>query len=88
MAADEDPVEPGHGLSGVQRGADAADLALADAGDAERPDQVPHPSGADPDHIGQIVAGPGFVAPHLLPILAAHARPPEDVAEWLRRRTE
>jgi NTP pyrophosphatase (non-canonical NTP hydrolase) len=29
---------------------------------------------------GKIVAGPGFSAPDLLPILAAHARSPEDVA--------
>ena len=38
--------------------------------------------------VGKIVAGPGFSAPDLLPILAAHARTPEDVAEWLRRRTD
>jgi NTP pyrophosphatase (non-canonical NTP hydrolase) len=37
---------------------------------------------------GKIVAGPGFSAPDLLPILAAHARSPEDSATWLRRRTD
>jgi predicted HAD superfamily Cof-like phosphohydrolase len=37
---------------------------------------------------GKIVAGPGFSAPDLLPILAAHARSEEDVAEWLRPRME
>jgi predicted HAD superfamily Cof-like phosphohydrolase len=36
--------------------------------------------------VGKIVAGPGFSAPDLLPILAAHARSSEDVAEWLRQR--
>lgn len=35
---------------------------------------------------GKIVAGPNFSRPDLLPILAAHARSPEDVAEWLRLR--
>ena len=29
---------------------------------------------------GKIVAGPGFSAPDLLPILAAHARSPEEIA--------
>jgi len=38
--------------------------------------------------VGKIVAGPGFSAPDLLPILAAHAQSPEDVADWLRRRKE
>lgn len=37
---------------------------------------------------GKIVAGPGFSAPDLLPILAAHARSSQDVAEWRRRRTQ
>ena len=37
---------------------------------------------------GKIVAGPGFSEPDLLPILAAHARSPEDVADWMRRRSE
>ena len=38
--------------------------------------------------LGKIVAGPGFSAPDLLPILAAHARSPEEVAEWFRRRAD
>ncbi len=37
---------------------------------------------------GKIVAGPTFSAPDLLPILAAHARSPDDVAEWIRRRAD
>jgi NTP pyrophosphatase (non-canonical NTP hydrolase) len=37
--------------------------------------------------VGKIVAGRRFSAPDLLPILAAHARTPDEVAEWLRRRT-
>jgi NTP pyrophosphatase (non-canonical NTP hydrolase) len=37
---------------------------------------------------GKIVAGPGFSPPDLLPILAAHAHSPEDVADWVRRRSE
>ena len=36
--------------------------------------------------VGKIVAGPGFSAPDLLPILAAHARSPEDIDEWRRQR--
>jgi predicted HAD superfamily Cof-like phosphohydrolase len=31
--------------------------------------------------VGKLVAGPGFSAPNLLPILAAHARSSQDVAE-------
>lgn len=37
---------------------------------------------------GKIVAGPNFSPPNLLPILAAHARSPEDVADWIRQRRE
>jgi NTP pyrophosphatase (non-canonical NTP hydrolase) len=38
--------------------------------------------------VGKIVAGPGFSAPDLLPILAAHARTPQDIGEWLKRRMD
>ena len=34
---------------------------------------------------GKIVAGPNFSAPDLVPILAAHARSPDDVTEWIER---
>ncbi len=37
---------------GVERGADAADLALRERGDAERLDEVFHPARADPQHVG------------------------------------
>ena len=37
---------------------------------------------------GKIVGGPGFSAPDLLPILAEHAHSQEDVADWLRRRSD
>jgi predicted HAD superfamily Cof-like phosphohydrolase len=37
---------------------------------------------------GKIVAGPGYSAPDLLPILAGHARSSEDVAAWVGRRAE
>lgn len=37
---------------------------------------------------GKIVAGPTFSPPDLLPILASHARSPDDVAEWIRGETE
>jgi NTP pyrophosphatase (non-canonical NTP hydrolase) len=36
--------------------------------------------------VGKIVAGPNFSPPDLIPILAAHARSPKDVAEWIRQR--
>jgi predicted HAD superfamily Cof-like phosphohydrolase len=35
---------------------------------------------------GKIVAGEGFSPPDLLPILAAHARSPQDAEEWARPR--
>ena len=38
--------------------------------------------------VGKIVAGPNFSPPDLIPILAAHARSPKDVADWLRRRRD
>jgi NTP pyrophosphatase (non-canonical NTP hydrolase) len=38
------------------------------------------------DAVGKMVAGPSFSAPELLPILAKHARTPEDVVEWARQR--
>ncbi len=35
---------------------------------------------------GKVVGGAGFSPPDLLPILAAHAASPEDVADWKRRQ--
>jgi hypothetical protein len=37
---------------------------------------------------GKITKGPNYSPPDLLPILAAHARAPEEAEEWMRRRQD